>query len=966
MSLVNYRPLESPVAQMSAVAGLVASTAQSLSLSFQEKSVLLRICQSFGSSVMYDVYRSVDGVVDSEPMVSGVSDAFYLSVVLGQENSILVLSLRADGYYPILLTVSYLYEKDLLFISQVGAIGEMKYKTFNSTELSQNLDYTIDSFTAVPDLSIDTLPKVIDFLSGFVTTDNLKQYIADQVDVFEIVQGPGSSTTAVMSQNAVTEELRKKASMESVTESISAHNTSTTAHADIRELLNTCVGLPAYDSSSYKITFTTLAGATAEIDLPIEQLALRYNAETDSIEFDNADGTTTSIPVSAFVKEYVGSIGDRIQVSIDENNVIHATVLKNSIDWDCLSFELQERINDHVTSADFATKAVRTDIAQTLSAAQQEQAWLNLGFDLVVLKFPEGATSVTLTDEYDTKLRSGAAVLVTVDGTNTGSGIYNADNHIFTSIDFNATSKPLYYSLALFSGLFYCSYDKESKTFAYHGLIRLIDSGALRFDHPTSLSGAQQSQAFENLGWKVHVISESAIGSSDVVSDDEKEARLAATTLLVQETGEMYIYGHNSSSTPSNRRFYRSRDTKTLALLNVVTTTGLITQPLFVNIYDENAVSFNIDQSSVPNFRKNTALSNIGLNWIHVQYSLLGTTLDDATYTKIKNAYGIILTDAPSEYYGPSEFICGANNSDGVKVFAGLNLANTSAYIVLYINHNLSTVRYSKTYDGAVPYDASKTLTSDQQEVALSNIGLGFVIVDYSELSTTLSDDRLSQLVNAKGFILTNTPDNYTRSVVFTAGTRLVNSITFSSIEDFQDINYIVLNIPNKVLSLVQTSKLVISNFNQNLTNTEKDTVLSNIGLDFVHVDYSLLGTVLSDTMASSVTNAKGIIITNIPDTTNLPDIYLSGAKSSSNVLNFVSFYTDGTLSNITFTISTKVLGNPSFKLTNAYSVVCNTSQSITDTQKQQARTNIGVKSADELLEDADFIAQLTTKLGIA
>lgn len=90
-------------------------------------------------------------------MVSGVSDAFYLSVVLGQENSILVLSLRAAGYYPILLTVSYLYEKDLLFISQVGVTGEMKYKMFNSTELSQNLDYTIDSFTAVPDLSIDTL-----------------------------------------------------------------------------------------------------------------------------------------------------------------------------------------------------------------------------------------------------------------------------------------------------------------------------------------------------------------------------------------------------------------------------------------------------------------------------------------------------------------------------------------------------------------------------------------------------------------------------------------------------------------------------------------------------------------------------------------------------------------------------------------------------------------------------------------
>ena len=255
---------------------------------------------------------------------------------------------------------------------------------------------------------------------------------------------------------------------------------------------------------------------------------------------------------------------------------------------------------------------VRYDKAQDLTTSEQEQAWLNLGLDLVVLKFPKGVTSITLTDEEDAKLQSGAAVLVTTDSTDTTSNIYNANNHIFTPIDFKATSKPIYYSLALFSGLLHCSYDKVSKTFAYHGIIRLIDSGAVRFDRQTPLTSAQQDVAF----------------------------------------------------------------------------------------------------------------SNIGLNWIHVPYSLLGTTLDDETYTKLTNAYGIILTNAPSDYFGPREFICGANNSDGTKVFAGLNLANTSAYIVLYANHRLSTVRYLRTYDGAVPYDASKALTSAQQAVARTNIGV--------------------------------------------------------------------------------------------------------------------------------------------------------------------------------------------------------------------------------------------------
>lgn len=369
----------------------------------------------------------------------------------------------------------------------------------------------------------------------------------------EVLQEVGSSTTAVMSQNAVTEELSKKASVESVTDGISAHNTSSTSHADIRKLLNTCVGLPAYDSSSYKITFTTLAGATAEIDLPIEQLALRYNAETESIEFDNADGTTTSIPVSAFVKEYVGSIGDRIQVSIDKNNVIHATILKNSIDWNRLSFELQERINDHVTSADFATKAVRTDIAQTLSAAQQEQAWLNLGLNLVVLKFPEGATSVVLTDEEDAKLAAGAAVLVTVDDTNTSSGIYNADNHIFVSYNFTMVSEPRYYSLWSYTSILFCSYKKESKTFVYKGSLQLNDTGALRTDRQTTLTSAQQEQALDNIGFPLVHLDFALIGTT--LDDNIYNAVASAKGIILENvpdgnnTPSLYLVGSSDTVT---------------------------------------------------------------------------------------------------------------------------------------------------------------------------------------------------------------------------------------------------------------------------------------------------------------------------------------------------------------------------------------------------------------------------------
>lgn len=546
-----------------------------------------------------------------------------------------------------------------------------------------------------------------------------------------VVQTVGNSTSDVMSQDAVTEELSKKASVESVTDGISAHNTSSTSHADIRKLLNTCVGLPAYDSSSYKITFTTLAGASVEIDLPIEQLALRYNAETESIEFDNADGTTTSIPVSAFVKEYVGSIGDRIQVSIDENNVIHATVLKNSIDWDCLSFELQERINDHVTSADFATKAVRTDIAQTLTTAQQ-------------------------------------------------------------------------------------------------------------------------AQALANLGMKVYVTDSSFLGST--LSAEEIEEVSVSKVLLFTDTGDLFLFGSQDSNRIS---FYRFSSFIYVNEVRISKLSGFVSGPSSYGYRDKDALHFTAQNPALTSAQQDVALSNIGLNWIHVPYSLLNTVLDDETYAKIKNANGLILTDASSEYYGPLEFICGANNGDGAKVFAGLNLANTSAYIILQVNHNLTNVRYARTYDGAVPYDAFKALTDTQKQQALSNIGLPLVHVDYSLIGSTLDDSTYNKLLTAKGVFLENVPDGNNAPSLYFVGSS--DTVTTVFVSEFNARVWFVLTLSHtsKKLSLVSTG------------------------------------------YATDVVR-----------------------------------YGEG--------------------------------QNLTDVQKQQARSNIGVQSADELLEDADFIAQLKTKLGIA
>ena len=147
---------------------------------------------------------------------------------------------------------------------------------------------------------------------------------------------------------------------------IERHNTSPTAHPDIRELLNTCVGMPEFNDKTYELTFTTKGGAKFIIDLPIEMMGLHYNEDTQSIEFVNADGSISSIPVSDFVKVYVGSIGSEIQVTV-EGSEIRASLLNNTVSWDKLTLALQEMIQG---------KADRTELPTKLSELENDSGYV--------------------------------------------------------------------------------------------------------------------------------------------------------------------------------------------------------------------------------------------------------------------------------------------------------------------------------------------------------------------------------------------------------------------------------------------------------------------------------------------------------------------------------------------------------------------------------------------------------------
>lgn len=162
-------------------------------------------------------------------------------------------------------------------------------------------------------------------------------------------------TTTLQSAKKYTDDAISAIPTPDVSGQIERHNTSPTAHTDIRQLLNSCIGLPEFNDKTYELTFTAQDGTKLIIDLPIEQMGLYYNEDKKAIEFVNADGSISSIPVSDFVKVYVGSIGAEIQITV-EGSEIRASLLNNTVSWDKLTLALQEVIEGKADLADIPTK----------------------------------------------------------------------------------------------------------------------------------------------------------------------------------------------------------------------------------------------------------------------------------------------------------------------------------------------------------------------------------------------------------------------------------------------------------------------------------------------------------------------------------------------------------------------------------------------------------------------------------
>lgn len=333
-------------------------------------------------------------------------------------------------------------------------------------------------------------------------------------------------------------------------------------------------------------------------------------------------------------------------------------------------------------------------LPQELTTEEQNQALDNIGLNFMIIEITDG--TAVLTTEQQTQLLSSKGVILKGEGLGTFG-----PNRVF--IPYNpALSIVRFYSILNNKDICYLTYTKATKTIEYKGSIGLYDQKAIH-TVAESLSIEAQNQVFKNLGWNVHIISQSDINAGSSPSNEEKAKRLEATALLVKETSLIYVRGKNDSA---NSYFFRTSSSTQIEVLRINTTTGIIysTATQFI---DTGAIRYDRTQQ-LSNPQKQQARDNIGaISQAEVEALDLGLTEKDLT----------------------------SIDSDRVKLVSSGTVDKSFPYPELILSSNdIPDLKTSKTFNTSLLGDKLIS-TIDGKEVVSSKI---LLVIDYSGSSSQI------------------------------------------------------------------------------------------------------------------------------------------------------------------------------------------------------------------------------------
>lgn len=283
-------------------------------------------------------------------------------------------------------------------------------------------------------------------------------------------------------------------------------------------------------------------------------------------------------------------------------------------------------------------------------------------------------------------------------------------------------------------------------------------------------------------------------------------------------------------------------------------------------------------------------------DFVYLDYSTLGTALDDNTIDQIQKASVVLINDDAAKPYNKSVYLTKSKTNTYLQ-FVMVGSIDNSEQMITYkeLSVNISTKVWTiVTKKYTLPYGAysqfgftGKSSAAVNQEVARL-VNMNSYNITSSDLNKVHSGDKLENIKNAT-FLILNEGGGKTK--IFTRGYTSASTIYYNCVNNSGSANYILLKTGSNLLSSVEQvsfDDIAFSNYiNQGGTKTNKSSMYKELAAQLTEntyvIDSSKLNTVLTDTEANNILNASTLIVTNAIVEGNVL-VFARGSSSSDNI----------------------------------------------------------------------------------
>lgn len=305
-------------------------------------------------------------------------------------------------------------------------------------------------------------------------------------------------------------------------------------------------------------------------------------------------------------------------------------------------------------------------------------------------------------------------------------------------------------------------------------------------------------------------------------------------------------------------------------------TTGVVST--YYAVQASEIVAYKDIRGSKTSFEAKTELNNILRgDTVVLDYTQAGSTLDENTIAALKKASQVILLNDNTTIQKSKSVYTVVTKTSAYLYFAKVENLGSGDNV---INYNELTVTLSTSVwniyarQFTLPYGcyiAAGFSNKNKNEV---NNTLGrllnadVAVIDNTDLGTTLSSDKLTQVLNCTWLLLKETNGKIRE---FSRGYDVSGNIYYNSVRSLDGGNYITINASTGALSALQAYDYGYSVFTKykyfNGTKTTAESFYKEMVAQFTEdtyvIDNSKIGTVLTDADDAAIKKATSIVITN-------------------------------------------------------------------------------------------------------